>query len=171
MSGVIRKEEYMTFKELCDAQVMWKFRPGELQKLTQNGGIALICGDGDIDVGPYHRQGIERPHSLRTFGGPMLLAPTFRGYSQKLAEGLLENISWGMKAKDTGTVFFYLHYPCGVASMFKMEMEQVIELAVDINNVLWHNQFFTPKEVFGFFHIRRLAASGKEKQNTYRLIF
>lgn len=167
--GELTIKEYDIIHSLKEKGVLQKFTIEELKSITKNGGIAIICGDGDIDVRRYHsRIKPNRPHSIMVFGGPLVFAPSFRGYKKSLVQDLIENMRWGMEAKATRSVFLYFHYPCGVAAMFHYSIEEVINLAPEVVSVF--KQHFKPNKIHTFFHARRRNKGGNIEQNTYKLI-
>jgi hypothetical protein len=166
MSGFLKKEEEKIVEELKKKGVLQKITPGELTDITKNGGISVICADGDIDVRRYHRKSINpRAHSPAPFGGFLIFCKSFRGFNPAYAYGFLENILWGMEAKDTETFFLYPHWPCGVATKFKYEMLEVIDLLPEAIN------FFHPvsKKIHTFLHLKMMI-NGEVKEKTYKLI-
>jgi hypothetical protein len=167
MASFLTHEEMAQVEELKKVGVLMPFTQQEVQGLSKNGGVAILCGDGDIDAGLFHRNIVShRPHGMRIFGGPMVFAPSFRGHDTGLVEGLLRNMSWGRSAKETRAKFLYPHWPCGVGKMFHYSMMEVIHLMREVEEVFLHH---SPR-VYTFFHVAKKFDDGHEEQNTYRLI-
>lgn len=165
--GELSKVEYEIVQSLKKRDALYEFKIEELKNLTLNGGIAIICGDGDIDVRRYHsRMRPCRPHSIMVFGGPLVFAPSFRGYSEFLVRDLCTNMRWGMEAKDTKSIFLYFHYPCGVASKFDYSIFDVLLKVPEV--VSSFEQNFKGSNIHTFFHAKRRNRRGLIKQNTYR---
>jgi len=141
----------------------------ELTVITKNGGSAFACGDGDTDIIKYHFQAIDRPHVMSVYGGPLLLAPSFSGYQESLAKGLLENMKSGMRLKETESAFLYFHYPCALALLFKYTLTEVIQLAQEVAELLSEDNFFNPDKLFFFFHVK-MEKKESIAQKTYRLL-
>jgi hypothetical protein len=163
----LTKTEVEQIQFLKTEGILRLIRKGELKGLTSNGGVAFFCGDGDIDTQLFHRQHIShRPHAIGLFGGPQLLAPSFRGHDTPFVEGLLRNISWGRGAKKTQTAFLYPHWPCGVGSaLFGYTMIEWINLMNEVTEVLKRHS----KDMHSFFHVAKKTDEGIEEQNTYLL--
>jgi len=163
--AVMNMEEYRLKKELKELGILKKFSPGEIKGLTKNGGVAVVCGDGDIDVRSYHRKAVsDRPHCKADFGGPILLVSSFAGYNPSYAKCILENIKSGMIVKNTKTVFCYFHYPCGMAKAYNHSLLDVIRMMPEAAEVLKKEGF---ERIFILFHAKCLNKKGEEKQNTY----
>jgi len=145
------------------------YTEAELRALTENGGSAFACGDGDTDMIKRHFQAIERPHIMSLYGGPLLLAPSFSEYDQALARGLLENMKTGMRLKETKSAFLYFHYPCGLAILYKYDLLEVIKLAQEVADLLSQDTFFKPDKLYFFFHVKIKKGEGIV-QKTYRLL-
>jgi hypothetical protein len=167
MARVLTPEEYGFIRILKKKKILQKFDVNDLPRLTQNGGVAVFCGDGDIDASWFHRHGIERPHAVKLFGGPLLLFPAFRRYNPYFASSVIENIKWGMEAKDTKALFLYFHYPCGVAEKFGHNLLDVYNSIPAVLEEFRRDDFFEPDKIFPFFHVRRINRGGKLEQNTY----
>jgi hypothetical protein len=166
MSGFLNKKEEVIIAELKRKGRLQKLAPRELRDITKNGGISVICADGDIDVRSYHRKSINpRAHSPAPFGGFLVFCKSFRGFNPGFANGFLENISWGMEAKQTETFFLYPHWPCGVATKFDYEMLEALNLLPEAIN------FFTPvsKKIHTFLHLKMMVRD-EVKEKTYKLI-
>lgn len=124
------REERLILDDLKRRGILVPFRPEEAVGITRNGGVAIICGDGDVDIFLYHCFSLSsRPHAIKLFGGPLAMCSDFRGYDQGLASGLVKNIILGMEAKETSTVFIYFHYPCGMARKFGYDLRGTLQLA------------------------------------------
>lgn len=164
MAKYLTQEEMDQMKLLKEMEVLLPVNPDELK--TKNGGILILCGDGDIDAGLFHRQRISnRPHGIRVFGGPLVLAPSFEGYNTAFAEGLVHNMTLGMGAKNTRSFFVKPHWPCGVGSHYGLTMINALNLMSEVERTLLR---VSPKIVM-LFHVAKFR-DGQEEQNTYRLI-
>ncbi|OGF23962.1 hypothetical protein A3H66_01470 [Candidatus Falkowbacteria bacterium RIFCSPLOWO2_02_FULL_45_21] len=98
--GPISKEDNQVVSELKRQGILLKFDPKDLNESTKNGGVAVDCSDGDIDLTDYHRRKIShRPHEMKVFGGSLAFARSFRGFREAFAVGLLENLRQGMTLK------------------------------------------------------------------------
>lgn len=169
MSGFISEAERDIVRKLLKNGVLEKINLEEGKKLTRNGGVAVMCSDGDVDMAHFHGKISGRPHMIRLFGGPLLLAPSFlRSFSRTFASNLFDNIRWGMEAKDTHTVFLYFHAPCGVATMFGHNIPQIIQMAEEAREMTLdalgiHNL----EKLYIFFHVKRMNKAQSPEQNTY----
>lgn len=160
-------QERAQIKELQKMGILVPFKKGEMQGLTQNGGLGVFCGDGDTDALEYHKETIHiRRHSVTVFGGPIAFAISFRGYDTGLAEGLIRNALVGMSAKKTKSVFLYPHWPCQMGKVYGYTMIDVINLMLEVVHVF---QKYS-KNIHLFFHTVRKTAHGHVKQNTYKLV-
>lgn len=169
MSGILSKDENAYLSTLKKTNLLKKFTREDMKNITKNGGIAIFCGDGDISIPSYHENIIsERAHCVRLFGGPLLLCPSFRGFNKARADFILENIAWGKQAKETNTFFVYFHFPCGVATHFKHNMDDILNMAPEANDAI--NTVFTPKKILTFFHVKRINKGGTLEQNSYILL-
>lgn len=168
MSGPISPEQNLVISNLKNIGILRRFNPEEeMSGVTKNGGVGIMCSDGDIDAELFHRRISHRPHAVKIFGGPLLLAPNFGGYDSSFAEKIIENIKQGMEVKQTRTVFFYFHAPCGVATKFNYDIPQILELAKDSRDVLAGDKFFS--RIFTLFHVKRVNKGGELEQNVYAL--
>lgn len=167
MSGFLTPKEAEFISSLKKLKLLRRFKVEELQGLTRNGGIAIICGDGDIDASRFHRKFVARPHEKKDFGGILLLCPSFRGYDETRAKRMLENIAWGMEAKATSSIFPYPHWPCGVGAKFGHTLEEIINMIPEGIEILRNNEFFQTDKITPFLHVKRINRAGKEEQNSY----
>lgn len=163
--AVLTLEEYELKRKMKKVGVLKRFRPEEVKGLTKNGGVAILCGDGDIDVRSYHKKAIsDRPHCKADFGGPLLFLPSFSGYDPCYAKCMFGNIKAGMGVKQTKTVFCYFHYPCGMAKAYKHSLQDIFRMMVEAAAVLQREGF---ERVNILFHAKRLNRNKEEEQNTY----
>ncbi|HMN19054.1 MAG TPA: hypothetical protein PKA31_00460 [Candidatus Moranbacteria bacterium] len=161
----LKEEEVLQVRELKKMGILRPFSEEEVRGRTKNGGVAILCGDGDIDARGYHKRVItNRPHSIMIFGGPIIFAKTFKGYDGGLVDGLARNMGWGRVAKETSAKFLYPHWPCGVGGMHGYTMIDVLNLMIEVE------QFFKEysRRVYSFFHVAKKFAD-HEEQNTYEL--
>lgn len=148
--------------------VLRVFKKEDCDRLTQNGGVAIFCGDGDIDARQYHCETIShRPHAISLFGGVLTFAQSFKGFSREMANGMVKNVCWGMEAKATRSIFLYPHYPCGVASKFKLSFEDTINLAAEAHEFFTKNPFFLRENIHSLFHFKGINKEGWDVQATY----
>ena len=168
--ALLSPEDVQVVKNFKKLKYFQSFTRAQLAKLTQNGGSAFICGDGDIDVYDYHSQAIARPHHQACYGGPLILAHSYKDFEPKFAEEMIRNMKLGMRIKKTNSVFLYFHYPCGAALQFGYTLEQVLGLAHQAINWLVEDSFFNPEKIYVFFHFKWEAKDGRTLQRTYRLI-
>lgn len=169
IDGTISKEENQVVSDLKKQGVLQRFDPETILGISKNGGVAVICSDGDIDAFNHHTRMTHRPHCVRLFGGPLLLAPSFRRFNQALAFGLLGNIRQGMTVKHTQTLFLYVHAPCGVATMYDYSIEDQIKLAVEAKEFFAADNFFVHNKIHLLFHVKRINKAGALEQNTYKI--
>jgi len=168
MSGILTDEENAHLSVLKKNGFLIKFKKSDMKNVTKNGGIAILCGDGDVSIYDHHKAIIsKRAHSIKLFGGPLLLCPSFKKYNKHAVSAILENISWGKSAKETKTFFIYFHYPCGVATLFDHSMDDVLKMAPEATKCI--QDFFDPKKIITFFHVKRRNKGGKIEQNSYIL--
>jgi hypothetical protein len=168
MSGFLTERESRLISRLKRDGTLRRFTVEELNSLTNNGGVAIICSDGDIDASRFHRKFVARPHEKKDFGGFLLLCKSFKGYDETRAKLMLENIAWGMEAKSTSSIFPYPHWPCGVGSeKYGHTLEEMINMIPEGVDVLNHNPFFSPPKITVFFHVKRINKGGKAEQNSY----
>lgn len=167
MSGVISSKENEYISGLKRYGVLQKFNPEEIRGIDENGGVAVVCSDGDIDAEPFHRRISHRPHAVRIFGGPLLLAPGFGGYDAGLERRLIENIKQGMEVKKTRTLYLYFHAPCGMALAHHHDIRETLEMAKATGESLASDEFFS--KVFTLFHVKRINKGGDLEQNIYIL--
>jgi hypothetical protein len=165
VANVLTLEEYGLKSKLKKLGVLKRFKNGELRGLSKNGGVAIVCGDGDIDVIDHHTKEVSnRRHCRSDFGGVLLLMQGYRGFSQTYAFGMTENIKFGFNAKQTRTIFAYFHYPCAAASYHKHTFIDVLHMIANSEETLMGYGF---QRVYVFLHVRRMKKEGHEKQNTY----
>lgn len=167
--GIISQADVAVVRVLKEEGVLLKFDPKELNGFSKNGGVAVICSDGDIDAPFFHAQLTHRPHCLRVFGGSLLFAPPFRGYEPDFAARLVANLKQGMTVKDTKTLFLYVHAPCGVANKYQHGIREQIALAFEARNLFAQDDFFVPDKIYALFHVKK-GVDGKLEQNTYRIV-
>jgi len=167
MTRVLTDAEYGIIRSLKRRKVLQKFNINDLFHATRNGGVAVFCGDGDIDASWFHRHGVERPHAIKLFGGPLLLSTTFRRYEFSFASRVIENIKWGMEAKDTKSLFLYFHYPCGVAEKFGHNLLDILNAIPVVMKEFREDKFFNFQKIFPFLHVRRMNRGNNLEQNTY----
>lgn len=165
MLNDVEKKYIDSLKEMGVLKVLKK---GDCENLTKNGGVAIFCGDGDIDARQYHCETISsRPHAITLFGGVLTFAQSFSGFNRAMFEGVIENINWGMEAKATRSIFLYPHYPCGVASKFKLSLQGTIELAAEAHEFFAENPSFLKENIHSLFHIKGINKEGWDVQATY----
>lgn len=160
---ILTSQEYKLVRGLKHRKALVHIPPGGFAK---NGGVAFMCGDGDMDMPKHHREIVSaRPHLKTDFGGAILLAPSFRGYDETHADLIMENIVAGMTSKKTSTFFCYFHYPCAMAKKYGHTVEDIFKMIPEVRDILL-TRYGMRKIVF-FFHIKRLNRAGKEEQNSY----
>lgn len=163
--AVLTLEEYALKREMKEKGILKRFDTGEIRGMAKNGGMAILCGDGDIDVRSYHKKAVsERPHCKADFGGPLLLLPSFHGYDSCYAKGIIGNIKAGMEVKKTKTVFCYFHYPCGMAKAYHHGLLDVFKMMPEAAEILRREGF---ERIHILFHVKRLNKKKEEEQNTY----
>ncbi|MBI2459184.1 MAG: hypothetical protein HYV53_01365 [Parcubacteria group bacterium] len=168
MSGIISRKENELISNFKKNGTLKKFNPEEeMQGLAKNGGVAVICADGDIDAELFHRRISHRPHAIRIFGGPLLFSPNFGGYDEGFARKMIENVKQGMEVKKTRTLYLYFHAPCGLATAFNHEIPEILDLARSVNGSFTSDNFFF--RVFTLFHVKRINKGGIMEQNVYLL--
>lgn len=168
MSGPISSEQNLVVSGLKNRGILRRFNPEEeMSGVTKNGGVGIMCFDGDIDAELFHRRISHRPHVVKIVGGPLLLAPNFAEYDDIFAKKIIENIKKGMVVKQTRTIFLYFHAPCGVAMKFDYDIPQILDLAKDARDVLAGDKFFS--RIFTLFHVKRVNKGGELEQNVYAL--
>jgi len=166
MSGTVTAEENEMVSRLKKQGVLKRFQPEtELGGVAKNGGVAVICSDGDIDAEPFHRRISARPHAIKLFGGPLILAPRFGGYNHTLAYEIMKNIKQGMAVKKTRTLYLYFHAPCGMAAEHKHDLSEVLEMAKSVYQRFRDDGSFA--RVFLLFHVKRVNRAGNLEENTY----
>jgi len=170
MNGIISQTENEVVSRLKREDKLQRFKLEEFKGLTRNGGVAVICLDGDIDAFNHHTAITHRPHCLRVFGGPLVFARSFPGFREAFAVGLLENLRLGMTIKDTKTLFLYLHAPCGLAITYNYGIEEQLGLTAEIRNFFVGDQFFLPEKIHCLFHVKRINKGGELEQNTYKIV-
>ena len=163
-------EDVKQVKRLKRLKIFKSFTKTELNNLTQNGGSAFVCGDGDIDAYDYHAEAIERPHHQALYGGPLLLAHSYKDFDPYFAECIIRNMKKGLRLKKTNAVFQYFHYPCQAALVFGYTFDQVLGFAYEVINRLNQEDVLTPEKIYVFFHFKWEGKDGRIIQRTYRLI-
>ncbi|KKR04621.1 MAG: hypothetical protein UT30_C0005G0024 [Candidatus Uhrbacteria bacterium GW2011_GWF2_39_13] len=110
------------------------FEDGNTQKLeSPDGEIVVTCADGDQMPDMFSHQceladkggWPVRPHVLSLHGGAMLMAEDCPLYQEfRVDELLLQHIreAEGKDLKGIGTVFLYIHVPCGAAGLAKLNL-------------------------------------------------
>lgn len=94
MSGILSREECAYLSELKISGKFKKFTQDDMKNAAKNGGVAIMCGDGDVNIFDFHQSIIsKRAHCIRLFGGPLLLCPSFRGFDLSAKIAIMENIS------------------------------------------------------------------------------
>lgn len=169
MSEAITAEENAIVSELKKRGTLRRFVLSEVQGKTKNGGVAVVCSDGDIDASFYHRQISHRPHEVKLFGGPLLLAPSFKGFNQIFVESIVENMKFGMRHKKTRSCHLYFHAPCGAAGYYGYTIQEVIDLAREARNYILDDPFFISEKIDLYFHVKRINKAGDLEQNSYLL--
>ena len=171
MRQVLTTEENALVSSFKQSGIFQRFTTTDLRDLANadNGGVAIICSDGDIDAFAFHARISSRPHAIKIFGGPLVLSPIFRGHDKGFTRGLINNLKQGMRAKKTETIFLYFHYPCGLAIEFRYEIHRVVAIADRIREVFADDKFFNQEKIFTFFHVKRINKAGNLEQNTYQL--
>lgn len=163
----LTSEERLQVKELQRRGILVPFKKGEMQGLTNNGGLGVFCGDGDTDAMEWHKETVHiRRHSITVFGGPLVFAVSFKGRDTGLAEGLLRNALIGMGAKKTTSIFLYPHWPCQMGKAYGYSMIDVINFMLEVLEVFKQHS----KNIHLFFHTVRKTVHGHIRQNTYKLI-
>jgi hypothetical protein len=166
--GYLTKAEREYVRSLKNEKILKTYTPEQLRGITKNGGVAIFCGDGDIDVRKYHERTIsDRPHAQEFFGGSLIHSRAFGDYDESFAQGALKNMFRGMGAKETQRVFLYPHYPCGMATFFRHGIYDVFRMAADVHLRFIEEYGFNSKLVYSFFHVKRMNRGMKEEQNTY----
>jgi hypothetical protein len=166
----LHPDDVKLVKNLKKLNVFQSYTKAELSSLTKNGGSAFVCGDGDIDAYSYHAEAVDRPHHQACYGGPLILAHSYKDFSPLFAEYMLRNMKIGMKLKKTNSVFLYFHYPCAAALMFGYPLDQVLGFAHEAISRLKHEDGFDPEKIYVFFHFKWEGKNGRIIQRTYRLI-
>ena len=162
---VLTMRDYKLKRKLKRLGILKKLEIEDMKGITKNGGVSIICGDGDIDVYSYHNKTVsQRPHCKSDFGGPLLLIPSFRGYDPCYAQGIIKNVKGGIKHKKTKTIFSYFHYPCAVAKEHKHTFKDVLRMMDESPEIFDRYGF---KKRFTFFHVKRLNKNKEVEQNTY----
>ncbi|MDO8668193.1 MAG: hypothetical protein Q7K35_03810 [bacterium] len=169
IDGVISAEENTVVSQLKKDGILQRFDPATIFGIAKNGGVGVMCSDGDPDMFPYHTRLTHRPHCVRLFGGSLLFAPSFKGFNEALAFGLLGNIRQGMTVKHTQTLFLYVHAPCGVAAMYGYGIEDQIKLAIEAMEFFAADNFFRRNKIHLLFHVKRINRAGALEQNTYKI--
>jgi hypothetical protein len=166
----LHPDDVKQVKRLKRLKVFQSFTKAELNSLTKNGGSAFVCGDGDIDAYDYHASAVDRPHHQACYGGPLILAHSYKDFSHLFAEGMLRNMKIGMRLKKTKSVFLYFHYPCAAALMVGYTLDQVLGLAHEAISRLKNEDGLDPEKIYAFFHFKWEGKNGRVIQKTYRLI-
>lgn len=167
--GTISQEDVLVVRALKQRGVLLKFDPKELNGSSKNGGVAVICSDGDIDAPFFHAQISHRPHCVRIFGGSLLFASSFLGFKRHFACDIKANIRAGMEVKETKTLFLYVHAPCGVATQYEIGIEAQIALAAEAREFFIRDHFFVLEKIHALFHVKKMV-EGRLEQNTYRIV-
>lgn len=165
---------YLTEKEreskcwLRERGVLCDIERGEW---TKNGGVAIMCGDGDAVEQRRHHGAVisKRPHLIAAPGGILRLAPSFTGYSSSHAEAILEWAKDYVGIKKTSTAFLYGHWPCGAADGNGVDLLRMVALAGKARQTVVESGIFPEEKVHLLFHIRKTAEDGPEEMRTYRL--
>ena len=166
MNGVISNQENEYISGLKQHGVLQRFNPEkEMRCIDENGGVAVMCSDGDIDAEQFHRWISYRPHTIRVFGGPLLFAPSFGGYDTGFARQLIKNIKQGAEVKNTRTLYLYFHSPCGMATAHHHDIREVLDMAMSVGDIFDRDNFFS--RVFTFFHVKRINKGEILEQNVY----
>ena len=167
MSGVISSKENEYVSRLKYRGVLQRFNPEDeyINGISKNGGVAVMCSDGDIDAELFHRRISHRPHAVKIFGGPLLFSPNFGGYDAGFAEKIIKNIKQGMEVKQTRTIYFYFHAPCGMAAAHHHDIREILDMAMSVSGIFDRADFFS--KVFALFHVKRINKGGALEQNVY----
>lgn len=163
MSGAITEQEGRLISDLKRSGVLIRFIPEA--KTAENGGVAVVCSDGDIDASIFHRRISKRPHEVKIFGGPLFFSPKFGGYQPDFERAIMANIKQGMEVKGTSTIFLYFHAPCGMAMAYKHNIQEVLEMAGEVSQRFLDSGLFG--QVFPLFHVKRINKAEKVEENTY----
>lgn len=163
-------EDVKQVKRLKRLKVFKSFTKAKLKSLTKNGGSAFVCGDGDIDAYIYHAEAIDRPHHQALYGGPLLLAHSYKDFDLSFAKKIIRNMKMGLRLKSTKPVFLYFHYPCQAALVFNYTLEHILGFAHEAISLLKQEDILEPEKIYVFFHFKWEGEEGKIIQKTYRLM-
>ncbi|MDO8593050.1 MAG: hypothetical protein Q7R92_04785 [bacterium] len=166
----ITAEDNKIVSQLKKDGVLLKFVLDEVRGKAKNGGVAFVCSDGDIDASLYHRQISHRPHEIKLFGGPLLLAPSYKGFDEVFAKFILANMKSGMMHKRTRYSHLYFHSPCGMAyDLYGYSIPEIISLAREAKDFMLEDSFFLPEKIDLYFHVKRINKAESMEQNSYLL--
>lgn len=167
----ITAEENGIVSQLKRDGVLLRFVLDEVRGKAKNGGVAFVCSDGDIDASLYHRQISHRPHEIKLFGGPLILAPSYKGFNEVFVRFILENMKSGMEHKRTRFSHLYFHAPCGVASdQYGYTIPEIISLAREAKEFILRDIFFRSDKIDLYFHVKRINLAENLEQNSYLLV-
>lgn len=167
--GPISDADQVVVSALKREGVLLKFDPKDLSGSTKNGGVAVICSDGDTDMQLFHRLISHRPHCQQITGGSLRYVPSFRGYRKRFAIDLMGDLQLLMNVKETKTLFLYFHTPCGMAIKYECGIREQIALAAEAREFFARDSFFVPKKIHILFHTKKLM-DGILEQNTYKIV-
>lgn len=166
--GAITAEENELISQLKREGVLRRFIIEEVRGKAKNGGVAFVCSDGDIDASIYHREISHRPHEIKLFGGPLLLAPSFSHFREADAGFILENMKLGMGLKRTRFCHLYFHAPCGL-TRGRYSIPAIINMANEAKTFMLKNDFFLPEKIDLYLHVKRFNKAESLEQNSYLL--
>lgn len=157
----ILPEEVSFFEHLRSAGVLEDIEKKRVD--AQQGAILISCADGDqmADVFQQTENLSHRLHTLSLNGGGLILpeqspanilltAPDC-SKQVRLGDIFLDQITTARVLKNINLIALHVHYPCGIASAFKIDPQQLIELLIAAKNRL--KQAITGIKVCAFLHI------------------
>lgn len=158
MTAHLMDSDRQLIQQLRKAGVLTKV---EQEKLDQKNGIlAVPCADGDqmSDLFAF-QQKMQKGHRhdprlhMPSLNGGALLIPENSPLNKPDREDLimLKHIRQGVELKGMDVVALYAHAPCGMAGLYSLNAEQVIDLLLQAKTRV--KQTLPGKTIACFFHV------------------
>lgn len=136
-------------------EVLHNISKDEKNEWATNGGVMIVCGDGDIDVFRHYTERVtDRPHAIKLFGGPLLMSPSFPGYGNGDDDRVIcRHLALGRNVKRTLTVFPTFHFPCALGLSFGVDLIDTLGHIAAVVERLKHDGY-KPCKIHPMLHIK-----------------
>lgn len=172
MPRVLTKKEVKTLEALKDAEILRQITDEVAEKELGIGedSVVFACSDDNTDMIPHLIDvlAVEALHRERIFGGPLVIAKSYKKYNPEVARWLIEeNLRDGMLAKHAKQLFVFLHAPCGMLDKCGHTISDAIAWAIEIEDFIKSFPFYDDKKIHMLFHVKWRNGEGAVEQSTY----